>query len=230
MSTWYTVATPSEVDRLRAAWPGAPIENAELCATLLDVAREQVEAFAPETAPEVAVPLPAPLTVVIDSGGVSGTIRFARELGNVLRLSVDVENVSGSDITGWWGVPVLTAAHPEFLPPFQCSNNFGAGQGWAIIPDSGGAVFGHTGGTWVSGTGYSFDLLATPAIPDPDPAPVIPSRYSYAQLQQAMNLWAAGRADENGNIGTEGYSFQPRPLDKTIRNIIRPTSGVPGVL
>ncbi len=225
MSAWYTVATPSEVDRLRAAWPGAPIENAELCATLLDVAREQVEAFAPETAPEVAVPLPAPLTVVIDSGGVSGTLRFARELGNVLRISVELGN-SGADIEGWWGQTVVPPEAVEFLVEYQAANNYG-GQGWGYLPDG---IFGHTGGTWLSGTGYAFDLLANPAVPDPDPAPVIPSRYSYAQLQQAMNLWAAGRADENGNIGTEGYSFQPRPLDKTIRNIIRPTSGVPGVL
>lgn len=52
----------------------------------------------------------------------------------------------------------------------------------------------------------------------------------FAQLQQAQNLWSAGRADENGNIGTEGYSFVPRPLDKTIRSIIRPTQGSIGVL
>lgn len=47
----------------------------------------------------------------------------------------------------------------------------------------------------------------------------------YAQLQQAKNLWAAGRADENGDIGSEGFAFVPRPLDKTIRSIIRPTNG-----
>lgn len=53
----------------------------------------------------------------------------------------------------------------------------------------------------------------------------VPFNLVYAQLQQAKNLWAAGRADENGDIGTEGYSFVPRPLDKTIKSIIRPTSG-----
>lgn len=57
-----------------------------------------------------------------------------------------------------------------------------------------------------------------------------PFNYVLAQLQQAKNLWAAGRADENGDIGTEGYSFTPRPLDKTIRNIIRPVDGKPHVL
>ncbi len=52
-----------------------------------------------------------------------------------------------------------------------------------------------------------------------------PFNWVLAQLQQCKNLWAAGRADESGNIGTEGYSFVPRPLDKTIRTMIRPTQG-----
>ncbi|WP_133177894.1 hypothetical protein [Microbacterium testaceum] len=51
----------------------------------------------------------------------------------------------------------------------------------------------------------------------------------YAQLQQARNLWNAGQAGSDGAIGTEGYSFTPRPLDKTIRSIIRPSKGVPSV-
>ena len=53
----------------------------------------------------------------------------------------------------------------------------------------------------------------------------VPDRYILAQIRQAQNLWAAGRADENGDIGSEGYSYVPRPLDKTIRNIIRPVQG-----
>lgn len=62
--------------------------------------------------------------------------------------------------------------------------------------------------------------------PDPDADPTdIPSHLVYAQLLQAQRLWAAGTADENGDIGTEGYSFVPRPLDKTIKNIIRPQRG-----
>lgn len=81
-------------------------------------------------------------------------------------------------------------------------------------------------------------LLAFPEDPDSggyseggygDPVSPIPSRYAYAQLQQAKTLWGAGMADENANVGSEGYSFTPRPLDKTIRTIIRPTSGTPDV-
>ena len=54
-----------------------------------------------------------------------------------------------------------------------------------------------------------------------------PTRYVYAQLQQAVNLWNAGRVSSDGDTGMDGYTFTPRPLDKTIRQIIRPTSGVP---
>ncbi|HWK27424.1 MAG TPA: hypothetical protein VNS09_12725 [Solirubrobacter sp.] len=57
-----------------------------------------------------------------------------------------------------------------------------------------------------------------------------PVRYVYAQLQQAKNLWNAGRGNEDGEIGEGGFTFTPRPLDKTIRGIIRPVDGKPHVL
>ena len=56
-----------------------------------------------------------------------------------------------------------------------------------------------------------------------------PTRYVYAQLQQAKNLWNAGRVMGNGEAGADGWSFVPRPLDKDIQRIIRPTSGVASV-
>jgi hypothetical protein len=52
-----------------------------------------------------------------------------------------------------------------------------------------------------------------------------PARLVLAQLQQAINLWNAGRATPE--VGPEGFSFTPRPLDKTIRTIIRPQDGKP---
>ena len=110
-ASWYSLDTPDETDRLVAAWSGAPVENAELCGMLLEVAKEQVLAFAPE----------------------------------------------------------LTVGDP------------------------------------------------------------LPVRWVYAQLMQAENLYNAGRAQSDGDAGTEGYSFIPRPLDKTVRSIIRPTSGAADV-
>lgn len=56
-----------------------------------------------------------------------------------------------------------------------------------------------------------------------------PARWVYAQLQQAKNLWNAGRVNSAGTTGMDSYSFTPRPLDKTIRSIIRP-QGVPNVV
>ncbi len=58
----------------------------------------------------------------------------------------------------------------------------------------------------------------------------IPVRFVYAQLQQAINLWNAGSVSGDGSLGEGQFSFTPRPLDKTIRGIIRPVDGKPHVL
>lgn len=64
----------------------------------------------------------------------------------------------------------------------------------------------------------------------PAPGPEgYPRRMVYAQLQQAKNLHNAASGNSSGEIGGDGYSFSPRPLDKTIRTIIRPTEGVADV-
>lgn len=55
-----------------------------------------------------------------------------------------------------------------------------------------------------------------------------PEELVYAQLQQAKNLWNAGRANGDGSVGGE-FSYTPRPLDKTIQSIIRPTDVKPRV-
>ena len=52
-----------------------------------------------------------------------------------------------------------------------------------------------------------------------------PVRFVLAQLQQARNLWDAGTANQDGGIGPDEFRFVPRPLDKTIRSLIRPVSG-----
>ncbi|WP_096359427.1 hypothetical protein [Microbacterium sp. TPU 3598] len=134
MSTWYSAVDGPAQARLKAAWAGAPISNAELCEFIVDTARLQVVEYAPEaTTVEAAV-----ATVLLQFG-----------------LSDRLEEV----------LAILDVDQDE----------------------------------------PTFNLV-------------------YAQLQQATNLWAAGRADENGDVGSEGFSFVPRPLDKTIRSIIRPTN------
>lgn len=59
--------------------------------------------------------------------------------------------------------------------------------------------------------------------------PDTPSRYVFAQLQQAKNLFNAGRIIGD-SVGPDGFSFVPRPLSKEIQKIIRPQSGVANVL
>ncbi|WKT89797.1 hypothetical protein QYR02_02465 [Microbacterium maritypicum] len=54
--------------------------------------------------------------------------------------------------------------------------------------------------------------------------PGTPARYVFAQLQQAKNLFNAGRIDRDQS-GPDGYSFVPRPLTKEIQKAIRPQSG-----
>ncbi|MFJ4999898.1 hypothetical protein ACIP5T_17230 [Microbacterium sp. NPDC088619] len=56
-------------------------------------------------------------------------------------------------------------------------------------------------------------------------APAIPSRYVFAQLQQAKNLFNAGRIIGDSS-GPDGFAFVPRPLSREIQKIIRPQSGV----
>lgn len=69
-------------------------------------------------------------------------------------------------------------------------------------------------------------LSFAPAGPDDaDWTTAPPPRFVLAQWQQAQNLWNAGRATPD--VGPEGFSFTPRPLDKTIRTIIRPVDGKP---
>lgn len=118
MSTWYTAATPEQQHRIKAAWRDAPVQNVELLGMLLDVARDQVEAFAPA---------PAPLA-------------------------------------------------PE------------------------------------------------------EPVPGPPPRYVLAQLMQVRNLWNAGRVTGDGEVGPEGFTFRPYPLDNTIKAVIRPIDWKPHVL
>lgn len=77
--------------------------------------------------------------------------------------------------------------------------------------------------------GYSTVTIATVVALLGEDLPETPSRYVFAQLQQAKNLFNAGRI-VGDSTGAEGFSFVPRPLSKEIQKIIRPQSGVASVL
>ena len=55
-------------------------------------------------------------------------------------------------------------------------------------------------------------------------------RFVLAQLQQAKNLWDAGTVDSGGDVGEGGFTFTPRPLDATVKKLIRPVDRKPHVL
>lgn len=61
------------------------------------------------------------------------------------------------------------------------------------------------------------DVLPIPAV--------AVDRLLLPQLKQAENLWNAGRVNSSGDVGMDSFTFTPRPLDKTIRGMIRPQRG-----
>lgn len=227
MANWYSVDTPASVERFTDAWGSIDAPTDELGAMLLDVARVQIIAYAPD----LEAPEPQPLTAVVtynpaSPGGdptATGTYVFTR-VGDVVTV---VSHIVGTNVAN---------AHRAFVP-----------AGWEPADSS----YGLSGGKWVlSKSAGVFQIgaaagvvpaLSYTGIPEsswtdgwqeawtPEPVADIPNSYVYAQLQQAKNLWNAGRAQADGDVGPEGYSFTPRPLDKTIRNILRPVEAVPYV-
>lgn len=81
-----------------------------------------------------------------------------------------------------------------------------------------------------------YDLLAVarvqveafaPALAELAPVPV---HYRSAQLMQARNVWNAGQIDPNATTyGGGEFSVPVYPLDWTVRQMLRPRSGVPRV-
>ncbi|WP_449408371.1 hypothetical protein [Microbacterium maritypicum] len=65
--------------------------------------------------------------------------------------------------------------------------------------------------------------MVVAALGEVDPG--TPARYVFAQLQQAKNLFNAGRI-VGDSVGPDGFAFVPRPLSREIQKIIRPASGV----
>jgi hypothetical protein len=214
---WYSVTDAEAQERLEAAWEDAPIENLETLGYILTTARLQVIAYAPASA--VAY-LPSTLTWPDGS-----TVKLSRD-GDIITAAVTPANPAA--------LPAGTQEVPEMFAP--------AGIGYQISlsnkPTS-------TDGRYLlnlieTGTGVTAQFLSTGNLPPFEPfttmwagdaadATGVPENYVYAQLQQAINLWNAGRTDGNGGVGAEGWSFVPRPLDKVIRNIIRPIDGKPDV-
>jgi hypothetical protein len=153
---WYSTDA-EDLTVIVNAWPDAPISNEVLLGTLLEIAKEQVLAYAP---------------------GASGSEQVALLLDSL-------------------------GATPETI---------------AAVLDL------------LDGTFPGDDLLpGADVLPGDSQLTDPPARYVYAQLQQAKNLWNAGRVAATGEVGADGFSFAPRPLDRDIQRIIRPLSGAASV-
>lgn len=72
---------------------------------------------------------------------------------------------------------------------------------------------------------------APPELPEPeeDEEQIIPVNYSYAQLQQAKNLYNAARVTPGGEYGEDTFVIRPHPLDWIVKQILRPRRAVPNV-
>lgn len=58
---------------------------------------------------------------------------------------------------------------------------------------------------------------------------VIPARYTQAQLTQARALYQSTIANQNDNVGIEGFTVRVFPLDFTIRAMLRPKKAIGGM-
>lgn len=317
MATWYSTATPEEVDRIDRAWKDAPTMNLELAELIFETAREQVLAYAPAPGAEEGEVIPGPVTLarrnlfrnpramsldflassgastplslVADfPGSISTAVRSTRAGSTAAVRALDIRTGSDTPAAGvpvtirftarastptpvnvisrtqagtqagqvTFGVVTIDTQPQEFVLSGLSAGGTNTSAGFNLTSSTGAL------GDWIEFTGILIEQGSTSASYfDGSTAPVtvgdrvlshawegaenasmsvetyrpnvfvpaVPRRYVYAQLQQARNLWLAGRTDQNGDIGGE-YSFTPRPLDKTIRDIIRPVDGKPHVL
>ena len=213
MSTWYTTADET---RLLAAWRDAPIENLEVCAFILEAARDQVLAYAPAVIPTTY----EPVTVTFDGGEEIVLSRVDDVVTAVIHPRQDAVrmNPASMPLPELFGVAGGSATFfivPEGVtaPSWQLQV---AEQGAPIILPFG--AFGTVGP-------YSPNPATVKWIADPAPGDGIPARYVYAQLQQAKNLLMAGSVARGGEYGDGEFTYEPRPLDKAIKNLIRPVDG-----
>jgi len=58
----------------------------------------------------------------------------------------------------------------------------------------------------------------------------IPTNYRQGQLMQARALWQSTLANSSDQINGDGFTVTVYPMDRTIKNLLRPKRGVPWIL
>lgn len=205
MSTWFT---PSDETRLLNAWRDAPVENQEVLGFILESARIQVLDYAPAVTPIVYEPVTLTwpngwtLDLTRDGDLVTGVLTSSGSAGSsaLLLLPVEFRNLGATQIMFY------DAAKMRAL-------QLDASRASALAPATPAGV-----------------VLTAQWVAAPAPGTGVPPNWVYAQLQQAKNLLLAGSVGRGGEYGEGEFSFEPRPLDKAIKNLIRPVDGKPHAL
>jgi len=77
---------------------------------------------------------------------------------------------------------------------------------------------------------YTLLTAAKEAVLAYAPATVgVPLRFKQAQLMQTRAVWNATKAGSEDSIGPEGFSVRVYPLDKNIRQLLRPKTVIPAM-
>lgn len=221
MSIWFSVTDSAQQERLLRAWDDAPVENLETCGMLLEVARDQVIAYAPATTPAVY----EPVTLTWSTGERVDLSRDGVIVTAVVYPRQDTTKMSPAglplpDVFGVAGGDGFIIINPDDDAP-----------SWQLqVVDSPASKVVQPWGAVNTVGPYSPNPARFQWVADPAPGDGVPARYVYAQLMQAKNLYNAGTVNSGGDVGEGGFTFTPRPLDKTVRQIIRPVDGKPHVL
>lgn len=213
MSTWFTTDNGGLADeRLLAAWRDAPVENQEVCGFILEAARDQVIAYAPALVPTTY----EPVTLTWANGWTLDLTRVGDVVTGVLSSS---------------GTASVATALP--IPvPFQMLGSVRATEYNSLTSPTATLLINDvpaTGdlGAVHQGAAPAGVVLMARWLGDPAPGDGVPARWAYAQLQQAKNLLVAGSVGSGGGLGEGEFTYEPRPLDKAIKNLIRPIDGKP---
>lgn len=65
--------------------------------------------------------------------------------------------------------------------------------------------------------------------PDLAEGAAVPANWRLAQLMQVQALWNSSKSGPGDQIGPEGFTVTTYPMDRTVKNLLRPKRGIPVV-
>lgn len=213
MGDWYDIAT------IRAAWSDFDGVDDDTLTDIIESARLAVVAYAP-TLPEPEQPvLPDPVTVQVDTVGVTGTATVSRMPGDIVRVDM---NLDTTDDTGDY-FAVLLSADDDLQPLYSTLVSVPSGPTMRY-EDAGFLVR-----AWdpFPADELVLSIFATAATTIPVPTVDVPANYRQAQLLQARNIWNSAYASPTGDMDSAGYGLTTFPLDWSVQQLLRPKRATP---